>query len=33
MTLKSKHTSYGLIEIREMSGGWYGLYINNDLKE
>ncbi len=31
--LKSKRTSYGLVEIRE-SGvlGWYALYINGDLK-
>ena len=33
MTLKSKMTGYGYVEIREVSGGWYGLYINNDFKE
>ena len=35
MTLKSKRSSmgYGYIEIRELGGGWYGLYINGDLKE
>ena len=32
--LKSKRTSYGLIEIRDASAfGWYALYINGDLKE
>ncbi len=32
--IKSKRTSYGLIEVRE-SGvlGWYALYINGELKE
>ena len=34
MTLKSKRTSYGYIEIRESSiAGWFALYINGDLKE
>ena len=33
MTLKSKKTGYGYVEIRTVSGGWYGLYINNDLKK
>jgi len=34
MTLKSKRTSYGLIEIRDSSIlGWYALYINGELKE
>jgi len=34
MTLKSKRTNYGYIEIREAStAGWYALYINGDLKE
>ena len=34
MTLKSKRTSYGLIEIRDSSVvGWFALYINGDLKE
>ncbi len=33
MVLKSKITGYGLVEVREMSGGWYGLYIENTLKE
>ena len=34
MTLKSKNTSYGYIEIREAStAGWYALYINGVLKE
>ena len=34
MTLKSKRTGYGLIEIRDSSiAGWYALYINGDLKE
>ena len=33
-TLKSKRTSYGLIEIRDSSIlGWYALYINGELKE
>ncbi len=33
MVIKSKRTSYGLIEVRE-SGvlGWYALYINGELK-
>ena len=32
--LKSKRTSYGLIEIRDSSiSGWYALYINGDFKE
>ncbi|MBR6420232.1 MAG: hypothetical protein IKS42_07850 [Oscillospiraceae bacterium] len=31
--LKSKTVSYGLIEVYEQSDGWYGLYINGDLKE
>ena len=32
--LKSKRTSYGLIEIRDASTlGWYALYINGVLKE
>jgi hypothetical protein len=32
--LKSKRTSYGLVEIKD-SGvtGWYALYIDGDLKE
>ncbi len=25
--------SYGYVEIRSVSGGWFGLYINSDLKE
>ena len=34
MTLKSKRTGYGLIEIRDSSIlGWYALYINGELKE
>ena len=34
MTLKSKRTSYGYIEIREAStAGCYALYINGELKE
>ena len=34
MTLKSKRTSYGLIEIRDAStAGWFALYINGELKE
>jgi len=34
MTLKSKRTGYGLIEIRDSSiSGWYALYINGELKE
>lgn len=34
MVLKSKRTSYGLIEIRDAStAGWYALYINGELKE
>ena len=33
MTLKSKQTRSGYIEIRLISGGWYGLFINGELKE
>lgn len=34
MLLKSKRTSYGLVEVRESSiTGWYALYINGELKE
>ena len=33
MTIKSKRSCYGRVEIRALSGGWYGLYINGDLKE
>lgn len=34
MVLKSKRTSYGLIEVRDSSiAGWYALYINGQLKE
>lgn len=34
MLLKSKRTSYGIIEIRESTvTGWYALYINGSLKE
>ena len=33
MTLKSKHTTNGFIEIRESGGGWYALYVNGSLKE
>ena len=34
MTLRSKRTSYGLIEIRDSSIlGWYALYINGELKK
>jgi hypothetical protein len=34
MTLKSKRSSYGLVEIRDSSiAGWYALYINDSLKE
>jgi len=34
MTLKSKRTGYGLVEIRNSSiAGWYALYINGELKE
>lgn len=33
MTLKSKHTANGLIEIRECGGGWYALYVNGSFKE
>ena len=34
MTLKSKRTSYGLIEIRDSSiAGWFALFINGELKE
>ena len=32
MTLKSKHTANGLIEVRESGGGWYALYVNGSLK-
>jgi hypothetical protein len=34
-TLKSKQSSYGygFIEIKQLSSGWYALYINNQLKE
>ena len=32
--IKSKRSSYGLVEIRNSSIlGWYALYINGDLKE
>ena len=33
MTLKSKRTRYGYIEIRLLTGCWYGLYIDGELKE
>ena len=33
MLIDSKHSIYGHIEIRKMSSGWYGLYINGELKE
>ena len=33
MVLKSKRSSYGLVEIRETASGWYALYIDGDLKE
>jgi hypothetical protein len=33
-TLKSKHTSYGLVEVRDSSiSGWFALYINGEMKE
>ena len=31
-TLKGKTTSFGLIEVRQESNGWYALYINGQLK-
>ena len=31
--LKSKVTSCGYVEIRRHSDGWYGLWIDGDLKE
>ena len=34
MLIKSKHTSYGLIEVREACiAGWYALYVNGELKK
>ena len=33
MTLKSKHTSYGLVEVRQESNGWYSLYVGGEMKE
>lgn len=34
MTYKSKRTSYGLAEVRDSDvSGWYGLYVNGELKE
>ena len=34
MVIKSKRTSYGLIEVRTSSVlGWYCLYINGEIKE
>ncbi len=32
-TLKGKTTSYGLVEVRQESSGWYSLYVNGQLKE
>ena len=33
MKLKGKSTSIGYVEIRLQSDGWYGLYVNGQLKE
>ncbi|MBO4788725.1 MAG: hypothetical protein J5531_07455 [Lachnospiraceae bacterium] len=33
MVLKRKSTSYGLVEVRQLSSGWYGLYVNDVLKK
>lgn len=32
-TLKSKNSSYGYVEIRQRSDGWYELWVNGVLEE